>query len=124
MQIRHLALIATLSLPAVAFAQTTPVPTSPTRTNGTPGTTDPTKTPTGGPTNGPPPSATPADLEKARAEAAKNNNEPIPDPGDDLKKNIKKGSTDDVEAAGTRDIGGRGLGNWFSTDWEVRNGKS
>ncbi len=124
MQIRHLALIATLSLSAVAFAQTTPVPTSPTSTNGTPGTTDPTKTPTGGPTNGPPPSATPADLEKARAEAAKNNNEPIPDPGDDLKKNIKKGSTDDVEAAGTRDIGGRGLGNWFSTDWEVRNGKS
>lgn len=124
MQFRHLALIATLSLSAVAFAQTAPVPTSPTSTNGTPGTTDPTKTPTGGPTNGPPPSATPADLEKARAEAAKNNNEPIPDPGDDLKKNIKKGSTDDVEAAGTRDIGGRGLGNWFSTDWEVRNGKS
>ncbi len=126
MQIRHLALIATLSVSASLPAQTTPsaVPTSPTSTNGSPSASDPTKAPSTSPTNGPPPSATSADLDKARIEAAKNNNEPIPDPGDDLKKNIKKGSADDVEAAGTRDIGGRGLGNWFSTDWEVRNGKS
>jgi predicted Zn-dependent protease len=71
-----------------------------------------------------PQAPTKEDLDKARAEAAKNNNEPIPEPGVDLRKDIKKGSTDDVNAAGTRDIGGRGLGNWFSTDWEVRNGKS
>jgi predicted Zn-dependent protease len=64
------------------------------------------------------------DLDKARAEAAKNNNEPIPEPGADMRKDIKKGSTDDVSASGTREIGGRGMGNWFSTDWEVRNGKS
>ncbi len=123
---RRLALVATLSLSAAAFsaAQSTPVPTSPTSTTGTGGTTnDPVKVPNSGPTNGPPPSATPADLEKAREDAKKNNNEPVPDPGDDLRKNIKKGSPDDVSAAGTRDIGGRGLGNWFSTDWEVRNGK-
>ena len=50
-------------------------------------------------------------------------NDPIPEVGDDLRKDIKKGSLDDVNAAGTRDIGGRGVGNWFSTDWEVRNGK-
>ncbi len=131
MQIRHLALIATLSATSMAFAQTTPVPTTPTSTTGTgttpstvPGSTsDPTKVPTSGPTNGPPPTASKADLDKARDEAAKNNNEPIPDPGDDLKKNIKHGSIDDVSAAGTRDINGRGLGNWFSADWEVRNGK-
>jgi predicted Zn-dependent protease len=47
----------------------------------------------------------------------------IPEVGDDLRKDIKKGSLDDVNASGTRDIGGRGAGNWFSTDWEVRNGK-
>jgi predicted Zn-dependent protease len=70
-----------------------------------------------------PPSPTKEDLDKARAEAAKNNNLPIPEPGVDLRKDIKKGSQEDVSAAGTRDIGGRGLGNWFSTDWEVRNGK-
>jgi len=28
-----------------------------------------------------------------------------------------------VNAIGTRNIGGRGLGNWFSTDWEIRVGK-
>jgi predicted Zn-dependent protease len=36
---------------------------------------------------------------------------------------IKPGSEDDVAAIGTRNIGGRGLGNWFSTDWEIRTGK-
>ena len=164
MQLRQLALIATLSVSAAGLlAQQTPVPSTPTTP---PATTSPTSTPpagttpsstpagttpagttpgstsgtgapststsapsapagsgSGGPTNGPPPVATKADLDKAREDAAKNNNEPIPDPGDDLKKNIKKGSIEDVNSAGTRDIGGRGLGNWFSTDWEVRNGK-
>ena len=76
-----------------------------------------------GPTNGPPPTATQADLDKAREDAAKNN-EPIPNPGDDLRKDIKKGTIEDVDSAGTRDIGKRGIGNWFSTDWEVHNGKS
>ena len=147
MQLRQLALIATMTLSAAGLvAQQTPTsgtpqtaptttspsstPTTPTGTTGTgaPSTStgDP-KAPAGGgtngPTNGPPPVATKADLDKARDDAAKNNNEPIPDPGDDFKKNIKKGSIEDVNSAGTRDIGGRGLGNWFSTDWEVRNGK-
>ena len=141
MHLRQLALIATLSLPtdSLVAAQTSPTtppsapssgPTSsPTSTNGTPTGSaklpgsGPGGSPNGGPTNGPPPVATKDDLDKARADAAKNNNEPVPDPGDDLKKNIKKGSIEDVNSAGTRDIGGRGLGNWFSTDWEVRNGK-
>jgi predicted Zn-dependent protease len=83
------------------------------------GSNKPTSTPSQDP-----PTPTKEDLDKARAEAAKNNNEPIPEPGVDMRKDIKKGSTDDVNAAGTRDIGGRGIGNWFSTDWEVRNGKS
>ena len=47
----------------------------------------------------------------------------IPSPGDDFNPHIKAGSEDDVNAIGTRNIGGRGLGNWFSTDWEIRNGK-
>ena len=128
MHLRTLALISTLCVTTSGLARaqvTTPTtPTSPSGTGGAPGTQqDPTKVPSSGPTNGPPPTASKEDLDKARDEANKNNNEPIPDPGDDLKKNIKKGSDEDVNAAGTRDIGGRGLGNWFSTDWEVRNGK-
>jgi len=36
---------------------------------------------------------------------------------------VKKGSKDDVEAIGNRDIGGRGMGDWYSLDSEVRMGK-
>jgi len=69
------------------------------------------------------PTATQADLDAAKKKAdAKSDS--IPEVGDDLKKDIKKGSEDDVESAGTRDIGGRGMGNWYSVDWEVRNGKA
>jgi predicted Zn-dependent protease len=37
---------------------------------------------------------------------------------------VKKGSIDDVNAVGTRNIGGRGLGNWYSTESEIKMGKS
>ena len=37
--------------------------------------------------------------------------------------NVKPGSIDDVSAVGNRDIGGRGLGNWYSTDSEIKMGK-
>ena len=37
---------------------------------------------------------------------------------------VKAGSIDDVNAVGTRDIGGRGVGNWYSTETEIRMGKS
>ena len=36
---------------------------------------------------------------------------------------VKKGSIDDVNAVGTRDIGARGVGNWYSTESEIRMGK-
>ena len=36
---------------------------------------------------------------------------------------IKPGSIDDVSAVGNRDIGGRGMGNWYSTDSEIRMGR-
>jgi predicted Zn-dependent protease len=37
---------------------------------------------------------------------------------------IKPGSIEDVNAVGNRDIGGRGMGNWYSTDTEIKMGKS
>src|SRR5450432_1740231 len=37
---------------------------------------------------------------------------------------IKAGSIDDVNAVGNRDIGGRGMGNWYSTESEIKMGKS
>jgi hypothetical protein len=36
---------------------------------------------------------------------------------------VKPGSIEDVGAVGNRDIGGRGLGNWYSTDTEIKMGK-
>lgn len=42
--------------------------------------------------------------------------------GSELEK-VKKGSIEDVGAVGNRDIGGRGLGNWYSTDSEIKMGK-
>jgi hypothetical protein len=37
--------------------------------------------------------------------------------------NVKPGSIDDVNAVGNRDIGGRGMGNWYSVDTEIKMGK-
>jgi predicted Zn-dependent protease len=39
------------------------------------------------------------------------------------KVNVKPGSVDDVSSVGNRDIGGRGMGNWYSTDTEIKMGK-
>jgi hypothetical protein len=44
-------------------------------------------------------------------------------PGEDLDPHIKKGTEEDVDAVGQRNIGGRGLGNWYSTSWEIGTGK-
>ena len=52
-----------------------------------------------------------------------NKTDTLPSPGEALDPHIKPGSEDDVNAVGTRNIGGRGLGNWYSTDWEIRTGK-
>jgi len=37
---------------------------------------------------------------------------------------VKPGSIEDVSAVGNRDIGGRGMGNWYSTDTEIKMGKT
>ncbi|GGG93155.1 M48 family metallopeptidase [Silvibacterium dinghuense] len=37
---------------------------------------------------------------------------------------VKKGTIEDVNAVGTRNIGGRGMGNWYSTESEIKMGKS
>jgi len=37
---------------------------------------------------------------------------------------VKTGSIEDVNAVGNRDIGARGLGNWYSTDTEIKMGKT
>jgi hypothetical protein len=39
------------------------------------------------------------------------------------KVNVKPGSEQDVNAVGNREIGARGMGNWYSTDSEIKMGK-
>ncbi len=46
----------------------------------------------------------------------------IVDPGSQMIP-IKSGSIEDVGAVGNREIGKRGLGNWYSTDGEIKMGK-
>ena len=53
---------------------------------------------------------------------ARKNTAPEPGPNG-VMPGVKKGSLDDVSATGTRDIGGRGLGNWYSTETEMKEGK-
>ncbi|MGA3332709.1 MAG: M48 family metalloprotease [Terracidiphilus sp.] len=46
----------------------------------------------------------------------------VVDPGSEMIK-VKPGSIEDVNAVGNRNIGGRGVGNWYSTDGEIKMGK-
>jgi hypothetical protein len=55
--------------------------------------------------------------------AASVNPEKVIDPGSQMVK-VKPGSIEDVSAVGNRDIGGRGIGNWYSVDTEIKMGKS
>lgn len=36
---------------------------------------------------------------------------------------VKEGSKDDINAIGNRDLGGRGLGNWYSLETEIKMGR-
>ncbi len=69
------------------------------------------------------PAPTQDELKEAKAKVAAKSDS-LPSPGEALDPHIKAGSDDDVNAIGNRNIGGRGMGNWYSTDWEIRTGKS
>jgi len=104
----------------------------------------PGTTPVAGDTPPPPPQTTQADSKKDKKKKdkdAKNDPEPgtTPVAGDVAAKDVdpekvvqvggdmikvKPGSVEDVSAVGNRDIGGRGLGNWYSTDSEIKMGKT
>ena len=84
----------------------------------------PGTTPVGGdtpatPSAKPAPGTTPVGGDTA---AAAVNPEKVVEPGSQ-KINVKPGSIDDVNAVGNRDIGARGIGNWYSVDSEIKMGK-
>jgi predicted Zn-dependent protease len=51
------------------------------------------------------------------------NPDKVVEPGSE-KINVKSGSVDDVSSVGNRDIGGRGMGNWYSTETEIKIGRT
>jgi hypothetical protein len=89
----------------------------------------PGTTPVAGDTPPPPPPAPKSKKDKkSKDDAAANQDNTKVDPdkivdvGGQMQ-NVKKGSIEDVSAVGNRDIGGRGMGNWYSTDSEIKMGK-
>ena len=126
-------------LSGASFGQATPPSTLPPKTSSPAPASDPgsspsasvdqTKTPDSTSSDSKSDAAKDAKAKKAAEKAdkaaadAKARADAMPQPGEALDPHIKPGSEDDVNAVGTRNIGGRGLGNWFSTDWELRVGK-
>ncbi len=109
---------ATGTTPASGKPATVPAGGDQTTPTAAPGTT-----PVGGDQEAPPPSA--KDKSKKPGEADQNvkvDPDRVIDPGSEMIK-VKPGSEDDVAAVGNRDIGKRGMGNWYSTDWEIKTGK-
>ena len=109
----------------------------PSTSSTTPATTTPSDSTTTQPPASAPPTA-PADTSaKTDSKAGTDSNKPpaaktsdtaktdvLPSPGEALDPHIKKGSEDDVDSIGTRNIGGRSvLGNWYTPNWEISNGK-
>jgi len=97
---------------------TDPAATVPPAGTTTPGTATSDKTPDG---KGDSKGSSKADAKADTTAAAKT--DVLPSPGEALDPHIKKGSEDDVDAIGTRNIGGRGLGNWYSVNGEIGMGK-
>ena len=60
---------------------------------------------------------------KANAKSTTAKSDVLPSPGEALDPHIKKGSEDDVDAVGTRCIGCRGFGNWYTINGEIGMGK-
>ena len=135
---------AALAMAAAGYGQqspqTSPAPTTPptapsTQPSQDPASTPTTQTPASTPQSDPQSGKTPDDKKAPTPGtqpvqgdvAATNNNGVNPDkvvePGSE-KANIKPGSIDDVSAVGNRDIGGRGIGNWYSVDTEIKMGKA
>ena len=81
----------------------------------------PGTTPVAGDCAAPPPDAK-KDKGKSSDENVKVDPDKVIEPGSQMEK-IKPGSDEDVGAVGNRNIGARGLGNWYSTDTEIKMGK-
>jgi len=114
-----LVLVVATGLVAQSTGQGTPPASAPTA-QPAPGTT-----PVGGDVPAPPSTSKPAPgTTPVGGDIPANavNPDKVIEPGSEKVK-VKPGSIEDVNAVGNREIGGRGMGNWYSTDTEIKMGK-
>jgi hypothetical protein len=130
-----LSLLALLALPALAQDQTSQTstsqpqasqPQSKDQTAQIPSTATPsTQTPSTSPSSTPAPtsdsSGNTGSSGNTTSGAAPSGPQPVQEPPDSKVKH--DGGEDDVDAIGNRNVGGRGLGNWYSLETEIRMGK-
>ena len=103
--------LAGLALAATAWAQSNP--------QSAPAGTPQTATQSSTPATQPAPGTTPVGGDTA---AVAVNPDKVVEPGSE-KIDVKPGSIDDVSAVGNRDIGGRGMRNWYSAGYENKMGR-
>jgi hypothetical protein len=136
-----LSLLALMAVPALAQDQTSQTPSAQPQASQPQASKDQTAQPqstqpssgstTGATTSSTPappqdPSATPASTQPADSssngsDAVPSGPPPIQEPDDSKVKH--NGGKDDVDAIGNRNMGARGLGNWYSLETEIRMGK-
>jgi len=127
-----LSLLAFLALPALAQDQTSQTPnaqpqasqpqTAPSQTpTQTPKDQTPASTTQSNGTTPAPPADTPSSSSSSDATPAPGGQAPVQEP--DASKVKHDGGEDDVDAIGNRKVGGRGLGDWYSLETEIRMGK-
>src|ERR1700674_125134 len=115
-----LGLLALMSLPALAQDQTSQTPVAQPQAS-QPQTSQTSKDQTAQPVPPQDPAPTPTPDSTSSSEPAPSGPPPIQEPDDSKVKH--DGSKNDVDAIGNRKVGGRGTGNWYSLESEIRMGK-
>src|SRR5450755_3348935 len=123
-------LLALMALPALAQDSTSQTPSAPPASSQTPrdqtaqpqstqpSTPAPSQDPSAQPTTTPPADSSSS---SASGDAAPSGPAPVQEPDDSKVKH--DGSRKDVDAIGNRKVGGRGMGDWYSLESEIRMGK-
>src|SRR3981189_1607045 len=122
-----LSLLALMSLPALAQDQTSQTPNaqpqaSQPQASSKDQSKDQTADQTGQPVRPQAPAPTPTpDSTSSGSDSVPSGPPPIQEPDDSKVKH--NGTKSDVDAIGNRKVGGRGMGNWYSLETEIRMGK-
>jgi len=124
-----LSLLALIAVSALAQDQTSQTASAQPQASQSQTAKDQTAQPPTGATPAPPqePSATPSSTPARDASASSASDstpsgpQPVQEP--DASKVKHDGKEDDVDAIGNRNVGGRGLGDWYSLETEIRMGK-